>query len=213
MSDAGAHALFSVAEMYAADAAAANAGTPGLTLMENAGRAVAQEIVRRWAPRPVAVLCGPGNNGGDGFVAARLLADAGWPVRLGLMGARDRLKGDAAAVAAQWPHPVEALDVALLDGEPLVVDALFGAGLARPLQGVAFALAEASKVRDLPCVAVDIPSGVHGDTGAVLGGGFSAAVTVTFGRRKYGHVLLPGRERAVMWWSPTSAFQRRRSTR
>ena len=196
MSDAGALALFSVAEMYAADAAAANAGTPGLTLMENAGRAVAQEIVRRWAPRPVAVLCGPGNNGGDGFVAAKLLADVGWSVRLGLMGTRERLKGDAAAVAAQWSHPVEPLDLALLDGEPLVVDALFGAGLARPLEGVALALAEASTARDLPCIAVDIPSGVHGDSGAALGGSFRATLTVTFGRRKYGHLLLPGRERA-----------------
>ena len=196
MSDAGALALFSVAEMYAADAAAAKAGIPGLTLMENAGRAVADAIVRRWGPRPVSVLCGPGNNGGDGFVAARLLADAGWPVRLGLMGSRDRLKGDAAAVAARWPHPVEPLDLALLDGEPLVVDALFGAGLARPLEGVALTLAEASAGRDLPCVAVDIPSGIRGDTGAALGGAFRAAVTVTFARRKYGHLLLPGREHA-----------------
>ena len=196
MSDAGALALLSVADMYAADAAAAQAGTPGLTLMESAGRAVAQEIVRRWAPRPISVLCGPGNNGGDGFVAARLLAEAGWPVRLGLMGARERLKGDAAAVAAQWSHPAEPLDVGLLDGEPLVVDALFGAGLSRPLESVALALAEESAARDLPCVAVDIPSGIHGDTGAALGGSFRAAVTVTFARRKYGHVLLPGRERA-----------------
>ena len=196
MSDGGALALFSVAEMYAADAAAVKAGVPGLTLMENAGRAVADAIVRRWARRPVSVLCGPGNNGGDGFVAARLLADAGWPVRLGLMGSRDRLKGDAAAVAAQWPHPVEPLDLALLDGEPLVIDALFGAGLKRPLGGMALTLAEASAERNLPCVAVDIPSGVHGDTGAALGGAFRAAVTATFGQRKYGHLLLPGREHA-----------------
>ena len=129
MSDSGDLALFSVAEMYAADAAAAKAGIPGLTLMENAGRAVADAIVRRWAPRPVSVLCGPGNNGGDGFVAARLLAEAGWPVRLGLLGARERLKGDAAAMSDRWEHPVEPLSLALLDGEPLVVDALFGAGL------------------------------------------------------------------------------------
>ena len=194
MSDAGALALLSVAEMYAADAAAAKAGTPGLTLMENAGRAVADAIVRRWGTRPVSVLCGPGNNGGDGFVAARLLTDAGWPVRLGLMGARERLKGDAAAVAARWEGAIEPLDLALLDGEPLVVDALFGAGLARPLGGTPVALAEASAARGLPCVSVDIPSGIHGDSGAVLGGAFRAAATVTFARRKYGHLLLPGRD-------------------
>ena len=196
MSDAGALALFSVAEMYAADAGAAKAGIPGLTLMENAGRAVAAAIVRRWAPRPVSVLCGPGNNGGDGFVVARVLADAGWPVRLGLMGARERLKGDAAAMADRWENPVEPLTLALLDGEPLVVDALFGAGLTRPLEGVTLELAEASVARDLSCVAVDIPSGILGDTGALLGTSFEAALTVTFGRRKYGHLLLPGRERA-----------------
>ena len=194
MSDAGALALLSVAEMYAADAAAARAGTPGLTLMENAGRAVAQAIVRRWEPRPVAVLCGPGNNGGDGFVVARLLADAGWPVRLGLLGSRERLKGDAAAMAARWEGPIEPLAPALLDDAPLVVDALFGAGLARPLDGAALALAEASAARGLACVSVDVPSGVHGDTGAVLGGAFRATLTVTFGRRKYGHLLQPGRE-------------------
>ena len=193
MSDAGALALISVAEMYAADAAAARAGTPGLTLMENAGRAVAHAVMRRWAPRPVALLCGPGNNGGDGFVAARLLADAGWPVRLGLLGARERLTGDAAAMAARWEGPVEPLAPALLDGAPLVVDALFGAGLTRPLAGAALALAEESAARGLPCAAVDIPSGIHGDSGAALGGAFRAALTVTFGRRKYGHLLLPGR--------------------
>ena len=193
MSDAGALALISVAEMYAADAAAARAGTPGLTLMENAGRAVAHAVMRRWAPRPVALLCGPGNNGGDGFVAARLLADAGWPVRLGLLGARERLTGDAAAMAARWEGPVEPLAPALLDGAPLVVDALFGAGLTRPLAGAALALAEESAARGLPCAAVDIPSGIHGDSGAALGGAFRAALTVTFGRRKTGHLLLPGR--------------------
>ncbi len=193
MSDAGALALFSVAEMYAADAAAARAGTPGLTLMENAGRAVAQAVIRRWGRRPVSVLCGPGNNGGDGFVAARLLADAGWPVRLGLLGSRERLKGDAAAMAAHWEHPVEPLAPALLDDGPLVVDALFGAGLARPLEGHALTLAEASGARGLACVSVDVPSGIHGDTGQALGGAFRATLTVTFGRRKYGHLLLPGR--------------------
>lgn len=196
MSDAGDLALLSVAEMYAADAAAERAGTPGLTLMENAGRAVVEAVVRCWAPRPVVVLCGPGNNGGDGFVAARLLAEAGWPLRLGLMGDVESLKGDAAAMAARWQHPVESLSLAMLDGEPLVVDALFGAGLARPLDGVALALAEACADWELPCVAVDIPSGIHGDSGAVLGGAFRAVLTVTFARRKPGHVLLPGREHA-----------------
>ncbi len=189
-------ALLSVADMYAADAATIEDGTPGLALMENAGQAVAQAIMRRWAPRPVSVLCGPGNNGGDGFVVARLLEAAGWPVRLGLLGSRDRLTGDAAVMATRWAHPVEPLGLALLEGEPLVVDALFGAGLTRALDGSAKALADASVERGLACVAVDMPSGLHGDTGAPLGCSFNATLTVTFGRRKYGHLLLPGRQRA-----------------
>ncbi len=192
MSAARDSAVLSVAEMGKADEAAIAAGTPGLVLMENAGRAVADEITRRWTRRPVAVLCGPGNNGGDGFVAARLLRGAGWPVRLGLLGARGRLAGDAAA-AARWEGAVEPAEPALLEGVPLVVDALFGAGLARPLAGPAAALADAVAARGLACVAVDLPSGVDGDTGAILGTSFRADLTVTFVRLKRGHLLLPGR--------------------
>ena len=189
------HALLTVEEMYRADRAAAAAGVPSLDLMEAAGAAVAAEIVHRWRPCPVAVLCGPGNNGGDGFVAARHLASAGWPVRLALLGGREALRGDAAVNARLWTGLVEAADSRCLEGAGLVVDALFGAGLGRPLDGAARDLIRAVELRAIPCIGVDVPSGVHGDSGAVLGAAPHCVLTVTFFRRKPGHLLLPGRER------------------
>ena len=194
--------LLSVDEMYRADAAAVDRGVTGLELMEAAGRAITGEIVKRWQPRPVAVLCGPGNNGGDGFVAARLLAGLGWPVRLALLGERGNLKGDAAIHADHWTGEVVSLEAGVLDGCQLVVDALFGAGLTRPLDGPARDVVTAINERNTDCIAVDIPSGVHGDSGQVLGRIMEEGVaprsrlTVTFFRAKPGHYLLPGRQLA-----------------
>jgi NAD(P)H-hydrate epimerase len=186
--------LLTVAQMYQADEAAIAAGIPGEILMENAGRAVADQIRNRWARRPITILCGPGNNGGDGFVVARLLADDDWPVTLALLGEREALKGDAARAAAKWTGDVRPLDVSVLDGAELVLDALFGAGLTRPLDGVARAVIDAVIDRDLTCIAVDIPSGVHGDSGLVMGNAVPCRLTVTFFRRKPGHLLMPGRQ-------------------
>lgn len=186
-------ALLTTEEMGRADRAAIAAGTAGEVLMEAAGRAVASEIRRRWSPRPVVVLCGPGNNGGDGFVVARHLHDWGAPVTVGLLGDRAALKGDAALNAGRWSGTVGPLDPSLLDKAELVVDGLFGAGLARPLDGLVRATVEAIDERGLPCVAIDMPSGIDGNTGAVLGAAPHAALTVTFFRRKPGHLLLPGR--------------------
>ncbi len=191
-------AVLSVAEMYRADTAAAEHGVPGAALMENAGRAIAETVRAHHQPCPVVVLCGPGNNGGDGFVAARHLAAAGWSVRLALLGARDRLSGDAAHHAGLWDGAVEALDESaissLLGGAGLVIDALFGAGLSRPLEGAARAAVEAVNADRLPVAAVDVPSGVSGDSGALVGEvAVRAALTVTFSRKKPGHLLLPGR--------------------
>jgi NAD(P)H-hydrate epimerase len=185
--------LLTVAEMYRADAATIDGGTPGMELMENAGAAIADEIRNRWAKRPIVVLCGPGNNGGDGFIVASLLVDDGWPVSVALLGSRDGLKGDAANAAARWTGQIQSLDPKILDGAELVVDALFGAGLARPLEGPVRAVVEAINDRKLPCVAVDVPSGVSGDTGEVLGVAPRCRLTVTFFRRKPGHILMPGR--------------------
>ncbi|HTH17916.1 MAG TPA: NAD(P)H-hydrate dehydratase [Magnetospirillum sp.] len=185
--------VLSVAEMYRADALAMAGGIKGELLMEAAGHAVARELRRRFKPCRVAILCGPGNNGGDGFVVARLLERAGYAVRLALLGDVVNLKGDAALMAERWTGAVEPLGPHVLGRADVVVDALFGAGLVRPLSGVAAEMVAQIKARGLPVVAVDVPSGVDGDTGAILGDAPHALVTVTFFRKKPGHLLLPGR--------------------
>jgi hydroxyethylthiazole kinase-like uncharacterized protein yjeF len=183
-----ARALLTPEQMYQADALAVAAGTPSLALMENAGRAVAEEILRRFGARPTLVLCGPGNNGGDGFVVARYLKQWGWRVRLALYGDRAKLKGDAAHMAGRWTGPVE--DIGATGDAGLIVDALFGAGLSKPLPDKLLALIRQATV---PVVAVDVPSGLDGATGQLRPDAFKAALTVTFFRKKPGHVLMPGR--------------------
>jgi NAD(P)H-hydrate epimerase len=170
----------------------AASGRPGTVLMENAGASVARAILERWSPCPVTILCGPGNNGGDGFVTARHLLEAGWDVRVALLGSRERLKGEARHHAERWSGAIAALTPASLDGAHLVVDAIFGAGLSRALEGAAAqTLADAAR-KGPKIVAIDVPSGLMGDTGEVMGAA-AAVLTVTFFRKKPGHLLLPGR--------------------
>ncbi len=185
-------ALLNSRQMAEADRLAIAARTPGVVLMENAGASVAREIVGRWLIRPITILCGPGNNGGDGFVTARHLAEAGWPVRLALLGPRDQLTAEARHHAERWKGPVEPLTSAALDGAELIVDALFGAGLDRALDGDAAETLAAAAGKAVPIIAIDVPSGVMGDTGEGLGA-VAADLTITFFRKKPGHLLLPGR--------------------
>lgn len=183
--------VLTVAQHGEADRLAVAAGRTLETLMEAAGRAVADAILQRYAPRPVIVLCGPGNNGGDGFVAARWLRHATWPVRVAALGAPT---GFAARMRAKWGEPIEAVSPQCLAGAELVVDALFGAGLSRPLEGAAEAAVKAIAELHRACVAVDVPSGLAGDTGAPLGVSAAADLTVTFFRKKPAHLLYPGRK-------------------
>lgn len=184
-------------QMGAADRAAMALGVCGLTLMENAGRAVA-EAATDMTPGlgRVVVLAGPGNNGGDGFVAARYLARRGRRVRVGLLGERSALKGDAAAMARRWEGETEALGPQVIEGADVVVDALFGAGLTRGIDpsGPIAEVFEAIRGEGIAVLAVDLPSGLNGDDGAAKGAVLAANRTVTFFRRKPGHLLIPGRE-------------------
>jgi ADP-dependent NAD(P)H-hydrate dehydratase / NAD(P)H-hydrate epimerase len=185
-------ALLKVAQMEQADRLTIAAGTPGSTLMQRAGEAVAREIECRFSPRPVTILCGPGNNGGDGFVVARELAESGWPVRVALYGKVQELRGDARFHAQRWTGDVELLTPKAVEGAALVVDALFGSGFSRTLDSqVIDTLAFATQGR-IPIIAVDLPSGVLGDSGETRGAA-RALCSITFARKKPGHVLLPGR--------------------
>lgn len=181
--------ILSPQEMGQADALAAAQGMPVAALMEQAGRAVARAICRHFPPSRVLVLAGPGNNGGDGYVAARYLAQAGWPVAVATLGA-PRPGSAAAAAAARWRGPMVAAAAAEVARADLVIDAVLGAGLTRELDPAIAALLQAAR----RIVAVDLPSGLDGATGAARGAVTLAAMSVTFCRLKPGHVLLPGRE-------------------
>src|ERR1700736_286239 len=200
MPDSLSPALLTNAEMAEADLLTIAGGTPGSVLMEQAGAAVAREAIRL-VPRHgrVAVFGGPGNNGGDGFVAARVLAAQEFAVEFGLLGALDRLRGDAALAAKSWTGKILAVEELDLDSADLVIDALFGAGLARDLDGPAKALVlrlnEWTKTTNKPILAVDVPSGIDGSSGQIRGAAINATRTITFFRRKPGHLLLPGRIR------------------
>jgi ADP-dependent NAD(P)H-hydrate dehydratase / NAD(P)H-hydrate epimerase len=169
-----------------------DAGLPGIALMEAAG-ARAAELVRERFPsaRRVAVLCGPGNNGGDGFVVARHLHEAGVDVVLCLAAPEERWKGDARTMLQVARHT--RVPDGDLDGADLIVDALFGTGFRGTPEGEPAALIEQANDRGAPIVALDVPSGVNGSTGEVEGPAVEAALTVCFHGRKLGTAIEPGR--------------------
>ena len=192
------YALLTVEEMARADHMTIRSGIPGAALMEAAGLAVTRHITRLYDQGRALVLCGPGNNGGDGFVIARHLKAAGWPVDVALMGPQGDLVGDAALMANEWVKlkgaKIAPLTPDVMTGHILVVDAIFGAGLSRPIEGQAADLIEKINRSGSKVVAVDIPSGVEGNSGQIRNMGIRATSTVTFFRQKPGHLLFPGRE-------------------
>ena len=184
--------LLTNAEMAQADRLAVTGGVSSADLMENAGRAVADRVAKNFPTGTrVVVVAGPGNNGGDGYVAARLLAERGHDVRVLRVG--EAGKGDAAQAARRWTGPTVKASPDALAGAGLIIDALFGAGLDRPVTGLAAEMIEAMNGAGAPVMAVDLPSGINGTTGAMMGVAVNARDTVTFFRRKLGHLLLPGR--------------------
>lgn len=185
--------ILTTGEMEQADRLAITGGVSGFALMLRAGQAVANAAAGLAEKGPILVVAGCGNNGGDGFVAATELAARGYQVSVILLGERDSLKADAALAAKGWKGPVLPCDLSALGSPALIIDALFGAGLNRPVKGDALATIEAIMANGAPVLSIDLPSGINGTTGAVMGAAIRATETVTFFRKKPAHLLLPGR--------------------
>jgi ADP-dependent NAD(P)H-hydrate dehydratase / NAD(P)H-hydrate epimerase len=185
--------VLTTTEMERADRLTIAAGTPGFALMLSAGQAVAEAAMDLVEEGPILVVAGRGNNGGDGFVAAAELAARGREVSVILLCERDSLQGDAASAARGWKYPVLPFNPQAIGRPALIIDALFGAGLNRPVKGDPQEMIEAINANGAPVLSVDLPSGINGTSGAVMGVAIKATETVTFFRRKPAHLLLPGR--------------------
>lgn len=191
------YAVLTAEEMRGCDRLTIESGTSGFTLMQRAASAVADSIIYHYSFCPVVVVCGMGNNGGDGMVVATLLQQQGWPVRVALLGDHHKLEGDAKLACDMWQEAGGAISSPLsLSGASLVVDALFGFGLNRPLEKNARQWIQTINDSKLPVVSIDIPSGVNADTGQVMGAAVNATETITFFRGKPGLYLQPGRMQA-----------------
>lgn len=185
--------VLTTAQMKAADEAVIAAGTPGSQLMEQGGAAVTTFIQSQFESGRALVMVGPGNNGGDGFVIARLLCRQGWDVELTSLIPLSAFQGDALAKAEQWDGSVIPLNDVAFDRLDVIVDALFGTGLVRDITGDAASLIRRANAAEAYRVAVDIPSGINGDTGQIAGIAFQADTTISFAALKPGHLLYPGR--------------------
>src|ERR1700754_4871370 len=166
--------ILTTSEMERADHLTIAAGRPGFALMLSAGQAVAEAAIDLGEEGPIVVVAGRGNNGGDGFVAAGELAARGREVSVILLCGRDSLQGDTASAAPGWKHPVLPFNPQAIGKPALIIDALFGAGLNRPVKGEARAMIEAINANGATVLAVDLPSGINGTSAAVLGAAVNA---------------------------------------
>jgi ADP-dependent NAD(P)H-hydrate dehydratase / NAD(P)H-hydrate epimerase len=185
--------VLTTTEMEQADRLTIAGGMPGFALMLSAGQAVAQAAMDLVEQGPILVVAGGGNNGGDGFVAAAEMAARGRDVSIILLCERDSLKGDAALAARGWKGALLPFNPQAIRTPALIIDALFGAGLNRAVEGDPHTMIEAINASGAPVLSVDLPSGINGTTGAVMGVAVRATETVTFFRRKPAHLVLPGR--------------------
>ena len=186
--------VLTTSEMERADRLSIAAGTPGFALMLSAGQAIAEAAGDLVEEGPILVVAGPGNNGGDGFVAAAELAAQGREVSVILMCERDAIRGDAASAAKGWKYPVLPFNPQAIGKPALIIDALFGAGLSRQVAGEPAEMIEAINANGAPVLAVDLPSGINGTSAEIMGKAVRATETVTFFRKKPAHLLLPGRQ-------------------
>lgn len=186
--------ILSTHQMKQAEQAACTGKTTSFTLMQRAGKAVAEQILERYSKQPVLVLCGPGNNGGDGFIIASTLKKKNWPVTLACAVDVHDLQGDASRAAETWKEEVLSLDDLELPEEGIIVDAVFGTGLSRPVEGKIYKTLISLRETECPIIAVDVPSGMNADTGDCQDCTPQAEITLTFGWKKPGHLLYPGRE-------------------
>lgn len=186
--------LLTPKQMTMADELTVQSGVQSIDLMENAGKAIVALIEENYTPCSVLIVCGPGNNGGDGFVVARLLAQKGFEVELALLGAKSLLKGDARINADRYEGKISSFENIELKGKQLIVDAIFGAGLCREIKDKAFEVISKINQSKIPTIAVDVPSGIDGASGEVRGIAIKATHSVSFFRAKPAHYLLPARK-------------------
>ena len=169
---------------------------PGYTLMENAGKVIFKIIKKKFKKKKkIKILCGPGNNGGDGFVAAKLLKENGYlNVDLFCLVSKRKLKGDAKLAAEKFGENFKSLSNFKISREDLVIDGLFGSGLKKNISGNLKKIIKKINLKKPYCISIDVPSGINGDTGEIQGVAVKSNDTITFTRKKIGHLLYPGRE-------------------